>query len=221
MFLETWKRRNANVNLEWGLDDYKDDTADDTRAQFMGDMRFGFYSQGGFVSLSDLVEDGTNVVRDMKSMEEGKGAVKRNPNVSTIPKNPYQDLREARMARLQSFGVTVLFVLMVGSLTFVLLWFRNEIVQYFDDSTGATTFANAVPGVLNGVLITVFDSIWRTVSLKLTRRENHRTNQEFENSLVYKRFSFQFVSNCKITIREFPKSCATFRLPVTYIKSMH
>lgn len=198
VFLELWKRRNANINIEWGLDDYKEDTADDTRVQYVGDIRQGFYCEGGFVSLADLVEATTEEnVESPVSVEEGKASSFKNTTPPDLPKNPYQDPKEARNARLQSLGVTAFFVVLVGSLTFLLLWFRNEVIDYFFDRTGHEGLSNAVPGILNGILITVFDSIWRSVSLILTQRENHRTNQLFENSLVYKRFAFQFVSNCK------------------------
>lgn len=199
VFLEMWKRRNANINIEWGLDDYKEDTADDTRAQYVGDIRYGFYCEGGFVSLADLVEATTDEqLESPVSAEEGTAISFKNPTPSDLPKNAYQDPKAARNACLQSLGVTAFFVVLVGSLTFLLLWFRNEVIDYFFDRTGHEGFSNAVPGILNGILITVFDSIWRSVSMILTQRENHRTNQLFENSLVFKRFAFQFVSNCKL-----------------------
>lgn len=198
MFLETWKRRSAKVNLEWGLDDYKDDVADDARVQYVGDMRLGFYCEGGFVPLGDLAENETKATRNITTIEEGK---KNNgSHLTSIPKNPYGDPRMAQIARIQSFGVTVVFMILVGSLTFLLLWYRNNIIDYISDKTNNAVLANAFPGVLNGVLITVFDSVWRPVSLTLTRRENHRTVQEYENSLVFKRFGFQAVSNCRLLL---------------------
>lgn len=191
VFLETWKRRSADINVEWGLNDYLEEMAEDTRPQYEGEMRYGFYCKGGFVSLADLVEEEA----ETSDIEEGvsrAGQVR----VSDLPRNSFQEPREARNAKLQSLGVTILFVLLVGSITFLLLWFRDEIVQYVGRRTSSAV-AEAFPGVVNGILITVFDSVWRLVSLRLTQRENHRTNQLFENSLVYKRFAFQFVSNCK------------------------
>lgn len=200
VFLENWKRRNASINIEWGLDDYEEDTADETRVQYTGDIRLGFYCNGGFVSLADLVEempvDGQN---HLGSVEEGRKPIDRNLLVPNIPKQPYHDPKEARKTRIQSFFVTAFFAILVGSLTFLLLWFRSEIIDFFAGETdNPGFFPKAMPGVLNGILITVFDSIWSCVSLILTRRENHRTNQEFENSLIFKRFAFQFVSNCKL-----------------------
>lgn len=229
-FLETWKRRTANISLRWGLHDYKEETVDDTRPQFSGEMRVGFYCEGGFVSLGDIMQDTIQerclepaaLVTGMTSLEPTMPTTPMTPSsVSALspiagdfhdvtprapekestlrtvdlPCNPYKDPRVMQYARLQSVAVTTLFVLIVGGLTFLLLWFRTEISQYFGQQVGRPGIGAYVPGVLNGILITAFDPIWRSVSLNLTRRENHRTNQLFENSLIYKRFAFQFVSN--------------------------
>lgn len=193
VLLETWKRHNADVNVEWGLDDYKEDVADNTRAQYVGEIRHGFYCEGGFVSLSDLVDSVARQNDQAETLETGGGTM----DVSDLPKNLHQDPLAARNARLSSLAVTILFVVLVGSLTFLLLWWRNDIIKYFLTRTGHEGFSNAIPGILNAILITIFDSAWQVVSAILTRKENHRTNQEYENSLVYKRFAFQFISNCK------------------------
>lgn len=193
-FLENWKRRNAYINIEWGLNDYKEDMADNTRAQYEGELRYGFYCEGGFVPLCDLSEANSNARTD-GMLQHASIRVPEKEEELLLPQNAYSDPMQVRNMKLQSVAVTAFFVILVGSLTFLLLWFRNEVVAYFEPRTGKT-FANAFPGILNGILITAFDSIWRIVSLTLTRRENHRTNQEFENSLIYKRFAFQFVSNC-------------------------
>lgn len=205
VFLENWKRRNATINIEWGLDDYKEDIADDTRVQYTGDIRLGFYCNGGFVSLSDLVEESTNEEQQtLKTAEEGRGPLDKNHLVPNLPKQPYHDPKKANKARLQSLMVTVFFVVLAGSLTFLLLWFRNEIIDIFAKEIDNPGFSKAMPGILNGILITIFDSAWSCVSLILTQRENHRTNQDFENSLIVKRFAFQFVSNCKLITTNAP-----------------
>eukprot|EP00178_Gracilaria_changii_P028101 TRINITY_DN957_c0_g1_i2.p1 TRINITY_DN957_c0_g1~~TRINITY_DN957_c0_g1_i2.p1 ORF type:complete len:847 (+),score=149.53 TRINITY_DN957_c0_g1_i2:1650-4190(+) len=201
-FLENWKRRTAMVNTKWGLHDYQEDTMDDTRVQFEGEQRYGFYSKGGFVPLDDLAmhsdyclpsESSHRMSGSSKALgTEGMG--ERQGSKVLLPQNPYQDPLKKRNALLLSTSVTSVFVVIVGALTFLLLWFRNEIVTMSSQRV-SSNFANAVPGVLNGILTFVFDSIWRSISMWLTRRENHRTNQHFENSLIYKRFAFMFVSN--------------------------
>lgn len=195
-FLETWKRHNAQMNVDWGLHDYGEDTMDDSRAQYKGRMRYGFYCEGGFVSLEDLVHRrrGPNAVPE-RYIEEGNIG----HEINNLPQSPYGDPRRQQYAVFVSAMVTLFFVVLVGSITFLLLWYRSDIVNYFEKRTGSAGFAESVPGVANGLLITIFDAIWRFVSYRLTRRENHRTNQMFEDSLIYKRFAFQFVSNCELT----------------------
>lgn len=205
LFLETWKRRNSNVNIRWGLYDYKEETLDDTRAQFKGELRVGFYCEGGFVALADLVGD--EEARELEEeaqresqMEQGRLDSDANSHRSRfrsidLPRNLHQDPNIARNARIQSSVVTAFFVCLVGGLTFLLLWFRTDITSFFRRRNYSEGVSEFIPGAINGVMITLFDPIWRSISLILTRRENHRTNQQFENSLIYKLFAFQFVSN--------------------------
>lgn len=231
------------MNIRWGVHDYGEDAIEETRAAYVGDMRVGFYCEGGFVSLADLQNDGEDTPspnrryrichRDDLAHNHGKdspqGAVggesgvsspassavqtpeaaekgfvdissqtpQKNPSfrVVDLPRNPYRDPIFGRNAQIISAAVTFFFVLIVGGLTFLLLWFRTQITAFFLKKFGNEGIATFMPGLLNGVLITLFDPVWRWVSLVLTRRENHRTNQMFENSLIYKRFAFQFVSN--------------------------
>lgn len=184
-FLERWKRRNAEVNIEWGLSDYHDDAMDTTRPQFQGDDRLGFYCRGGFVPLDDLVSDAAQDLKHAKNHDHSAPV-----SLEDLPLNPFKDPRKTRNAILLSVAVTAICVLLVGSLLVLLLWYRNDIVDYFEAAVPSAV-ANAVPGILNAIIISVSDPVWRWISLVLTRKENHRTNQLFENSLILKRFSFQ------------------------------
>lgn len=187
-FLEYWKRRNAFINIEWGLNDYHEDIAENIRPQFDGEMRYGFYCPGGFVSLEDLANKASET--DVEAnMESSQGYV----SLSDLPRNPYEDPRHARNALLQSIMVTCACVSVVGTLIFLILWYRTNIVEYFLRRYNNETIANAMPGILNALVISGSDPCWQWISAVLTRRENHRTNQQFENSLVLKRFSFQYV----------------------------
>jgi anoctamin-10/anoctamin-7 len=51
-----------------------------------------------------------------------------------------------------------------------------------------------IPAVLQSVSIAVFSATWKFVSLQLTVFENHRTDTAFEDSLIVKTFSFEFVN---------------------------
>ena len=52
--------------------------------------------------------------------------------------------------------------------------------------------ASTVASVINAVQITILNFIYGKVATKLTRRENHRTDTEYEDSLIAKIFVFQF-----------------------------
>lgn len=231
-FLEILKRRSAELVLDWGMLNYYRDTADEVRAQFIGVEKHGFYSNGGFVSLSDLATDETENNKEgfLKSIRNNminglfKGeidAIKNKENSEELPLNAYEDRKSNRFNRIISIGITCLSISIVASLTFLLLWYRNEIVCgvqglnaqqckcYFsvtcqteeEEAGGINSYmsgiAKSMPGILNGVLISVFDALWPRVSQFLTDLENHRTTQRYENSYVYKYFGFQFFSNCE------------------------
>eukprot|EP00604_Paraphysomonas_vestita_P001703 CAMPEP_0174817746 /NCGR_PEP_ID=MMETSP1107-20130205/254_1 /TAXON_ID=36770 /ORGANISM="Paraphysomonas vestita, Strain GFlagA" /LENGTH=652 /DNA_ID=CAMNT_0016028733 /DNA_START=1071 /DNA_END=3029 /DNA_ORIENTATION=+ len=55
--------------------------------------------------------------------------------------------------------------------------------------------AQTVASILNSVQISVFNLIYSFVADKLTERENHRTDTEYEDSMISKLFLFQFVNS--------------------------
>lgn len=111
-----------------------------------------------------------------------------------LPQSPWKDTGSLRNARFQSWCVTVLFAMLMGGLTFLLLWYRLKIRKWAVGVIGESA-GNLLPGILNSVLITIFEPIWKQISLQLTRHENRRTNQHYLDSLIYKRFALQFLSN--------------------------
>jgi len=52
-----------------------------------------------------------------------------------------------------------------------------------------------IGGILNSVVIIFMNALWRVVGTKLTEWENHRTQTEFDDSLITKIFIFQFVNS--------------------------
>lgn len=234
VFLERWKRRNAGVQLEWGLSDFADDTADDVRPQFLGDLRPGFYCQGGFVPLDDVAEQkaadlqsGTPsrtstlrrralsssaafaAVNDVDGVPADGGAGGDSPSspitpttddddgelvADDLPYQPWVRTNRFRKAVLVSVSTTIFFTALVATASFLLLLYKREVANGIG-KFGNSTAAHYLPGVLQGLMITILDPIWRSISLWLTQMENHRTNQAYEDALVIKRFSFMFVSN--------------------------
>ncbi|KAK1861135.1 hypothetical protein I4F81_003719 [Pyropia yezoensis] len=103
--LEGWKRRVARLRFRWGIAEAHASRGDDVRPGLRGRVRPGFYCEGGWVDLRDVVVDAKRT------------------------------------------------------------------------------------------LIAITDPLWRVAAGALTRLENHRTVQGFQDSLVLKRFFFMVVTN--------------------------
>ncbi len=56
-------------------------------------------------------------------------------------------------------------------------------------------YASVVASILNTVQITIFNMIYQVIALKLTDRENHRTDTLYEDSMIVKLFIFQFINS--------------------------
>eukprot|EP00656_Telonema_subtile_P031227 TRINITY_DN3420_c0_g1_i5.p1 TRINITY_DN3420_c0_g1~~TRINITY_DN3420_c0_g1_i5.p1 ORF type:complete len:427 (-),score=135.13 TRINITY_DN3420_c0_g1_i5:172-1452(-) len=52
-----------------------------------------------------------------------------------------------------------------------------------------------VTGVVNGIMIAVFNIIYSGIAVKLNDWENHKTDTEYDDSLIIKNFAFQFINN--------------------------
>ncbi|RYG65223.1 hypothetical protein EON64_12375, partial [archaeon] len=57
------------------------------------------------------------------------------------------------------------------------------------------TNASTVASILNTVQITIFNYIYQKVAIHLTNNENHRTDTQYEDSMIIKLFIFQFVNS--------------------------
>eukprot|EP01099_Mayorella_cantabrigiensis_P005151 TRINITY_DN402_c0_g1_i8.p1 TRINITY_DN402_c0_g1~~TRINITY_DN402_c0_g1_i8.p1 ORF type:complete len:431 (+),score=85.81 TRINITY_DN402_c0_g1_i8:497-1789(+) len=76
----------------------------------------------------------------------------------------------------------IISVVIIG--TVAIMIFRN-INVYF----------SAFSGIINGVFIVIFNQLYNNLAIWLTNWENHRTETAWENALVVKKFSFQFVNS--------------------------
>ena len=45
------------------------------------------------------------------------------------------------------------------------------------------------------MFISSLNSLYNSISLKTTEMENHKVKSTFDNSLIYKRFCFEFINN--------------------------
>ena len=60
---------------------------------------------------------------------------------------------------------------------------------------GGTQVGGIITSLVNAVQIQVLNILYGTVAIKLTKYENHRTETEFEDSLIAKTFIFQFINS--------------------------
>jgi len=190
VFLEIWKRRNAQLNAEWGTVHMDFDVVDRTRPEYTGVLTPGFYFQRGFVKLTDLQNKKfAELGLDPAAMTDEERLDKcRELNIAVNVHYPTKNRIQTQFisGALQLFFIAIAIVIQI-----VLIMYRDDIIT----ALGDIPVAAMVPGIINGVVIVILDTIWGVISLKITNKENHRSEEDYINSLVYKRFGFQFFSN--------------------------
>jgi hypothetical protein len=82
-------------------------------------------------------------------------------------------------------GFILLLISVVGSI-YILRWALQS-------SIGSN--ASIVASIINTIQITIFNMVYRKVAVFLTNAENQRTETEYEDSMIIKLFSFQFVNS--------------------------
>ncbi|KAF1788966.1 Anoctamin [Phytophthora cactorum] len=92
-----------------------------------------------------------------------------------------------------SFLILIVFVLVssIFMLTYDLTKGNDSDKLVLDDYK----YGSIVSSVANVVQITIMTKIYNYVSIMLVDQENHRTDMEYENSLIVKTVIFQFVNN--------------------------
>jgi hypothetical protein len=83
-----------------------------------------------------------------------------------------------------------------GALSMTVSNLRNGGDAFLGVTLDHTTAAMLIAATLNSIFITVFNEIYRRVGVMLTDWENHRTESEYENSLILKNAIFQAVNCC-------------------------
>lgn len=163
-FLEAWKRDEITYVMKWGMTGFEQEET--TRPAFWGKQR---------------TEDGAQVTSHVDGT----------PDIHFPPV-------EAVKRKAFSNVVTVVFIFFVVFAIYYIFQLKGamNVEPYKSQFTvfGFIELGTLVPSVLNAVSIGIFSSTWKVVSLKLTIAENHRTDTYFEDSLIAKTFSFEFVN---------------------------
>jgi len=93
--------------------------------------------------------------------------------------------RGCKQSAVYSF-VTVFMSICVGLVIFVLMQRDNE---------PNNTVLKVGLGMVNSVMIIIFDAIYKKVSMFGNDWENHRTDQDYQNNMIAKSFVFRFVNS--------------------------
>lgn len=207
--------------MKWGNLDHQEDTFYQVRPQFEGRRQKGFYSKGGFVDLSDLDASSISAIANAFSFDSNSSDSEdedhsRIPTtlaslvsrlredidfelddnytgtvLSDLPTFPCNDRDTHRNKMFITWSITFLFTLLMMSLTFFLMFYKAEMIRYL----AGYSWGSSLPGVLLGVLIFCSENLWKFIYPLLARWENHRTTQEYMDSLIMKRFAFEFVAS--------------------------
>ena len=102
----------------------------------------------------------------------------------------YEDFKRRRMIFVQSLTVVNLLISLVVGVVVAIYVLRFAI----EPSIGVSS-AQSVASVLNSVQIQVLNYFYLWIVTELSERENHRTETEFEDSMITKVFLFQFVNS--------------------------
>jgi hypothetical protein len=102
----------------------------------------------------------------------------------------YEDFKRRRMIFAQSLTVVALLIFLVIGVVVAIYVLRFAL----EPSIGVSS-AQSVASVLNSVQIQVLNYFYLWIVTELSERENHRTETEFEDSMITKVFLFQFVNS--------------------------
>ena len=129
---------------------------------------------------------------DFESQEPDRPEYIGNLQLSYIDgsKHLYYSPFEARNRLAESYSVVGVFILLVVASVVSIYLLRYELL--FTSMAGS---ASIIASVLNTIVIMLFNYAYSEVALKLTVAENHRTDTEFEDSLILKQFMFTFVNS--------------------------
>ena len=205
LFLEYWKRYQSVLGFKWDCTDFEEE--EPVRPEFHRNpatkQRLGYYTQSaGFMPLGATISPYFPRERQMSRLLRA-GLVTLCFMVTVI---------SGTMALL-AFRVFMqkdaLFQREFRRLSIDLGWTPPSNATLSNASSGElgaedapklmgadiTALSGVIAGCLNGVFIVVFNAIYRAVAVLLTDWENHRTDSQYENSLILKSFCFQFVNS--------------------------
>ncbi len=113
--------------------------------------------------------------------------------VSPINGRPivYFPVTRSLFVKIVSYLIVFLFLLVVISVVIGIYMLR--FILQSNESTAQ--YASMIASTMNSIQVSVFNSIYAWLAVKLTDFENHATNSHYNNSLMVKLFGLQFINS--------------------------
>jgi hypothetical protein len=174
VFLVYWNRKSSEIAVEWGNYD-QDYDKENERREFKGEWK-----------KSQITEQYEKVY----------------PIKKRIPKYLYSVLLSIPFVIL-GLIVNIVFLNLSGfikphfnsALEIKFLGRLSEPGQIFDTES----FLNTLVGIAQGLIIVIINTYYRKIAVKTTEYENHKIKTNYDNSLIFKMFVFEFF-NCFISL---------------------
>lgn len=101
----------------------------------------------------------------------------------------YPEMTRSTKVAFSLVIISLMIAMVVGTVTGIY-------IMRFSLQVGKTApMASTAASVCNTIQITIFNMIYSTLSVKLTDFENHRTDTDYEDSMITKLFAFQFINS--------------------------
>eukprot|EP00735_Rhodelphis_limneticus_P011287 TRINITY_DN4372_c0_g1::TRINITY_DN4372_c0_g1_i1::g.21188::m.21188 TRINITY_DN4372_c0_g1::TRINITY_DN4372_c0_g1_i1::g.21188 ORF type:complete len:745 (-),score=274.36,sp/Q14AT5/ANO7_MOUSE/28.48/9e-67,Anoctamin/PF04547.7/1.1e-130,DUF221/PF02714.10/0.0029,DUF221/PF02714.10/2.4e+03 TRINITY_DN4372_c0_g1_i1:308-2542(-) len=97
----------------------------------------------------------------------------------------FYDPGQRNVKQVITYSIVMFFVMCLAVVMTSILILKNS-------SNEGLSFS---AGILNGIIIAVFNAIYKYVAMRLNDWENHETDTEYEDQLITKIFSFQFLNS--------------------------
>jgi hypothetical protein len=132
-------------------------------------------------------KDETAEKRKTRPNPHFKGVLRRNPVTDDVEKY-YDDKTVAKCDRVCSTSI-------IGTLMFVVIISGVSIILFKQFMQRAAPGWEFTAGCVNGVVMVLFDAVWRSVATRMTHFENHITVEEYQDALITKIFVFSFINS--------------------------
>jgi anoctamin-8 len=133
------------------------------------------------------------LIRDFTDSTSERSEFKATYDIDSSTKKVWKRSYTSSFLRALLIGIPITIIFMGAVLLCVIytrLWYEN----YYKDKKTIPYLASFIPSMANSVYILVFTKLYEPVAMKLVNFENHKSEDDHENSLIGKMIMFQFVN---------------------------